>query len=153
MYVSGPTDRSPAFIIPTPAFGKTPLLREGVTMATISTPSPHRIGIMISGAGRLLQCSVCNLSYAFPDNVQFGTVAKQFALFPCSPPILRPGSRVAEIVNARQSAERCLLILRYDGRIPVMASCAKCERKFFTPTTFSRDAISAEEYIRQRFDA
>ena len=25
-----------------------------------------------------------------------------------------------------------------------MASCAKCERKFFTPTTLARDAIAAE---------
>src|SRR5437762_13232114 len=113
-------------------------------LASSSTPlfSPHRIGIVISGAGRLLQCSVCNLSYAFPDNVQFGIVAKQFEPFPCSSPTLRSASRVAEIVNARQSAEHCLLIIRYDGKIPIMASCGNCQLKFFTPNTFPREVVT-----------
>jgi hypothetical protein len=34
-------------------------------------------------------------------------------------------------------------MLRYERKIPVMASCARCERKFFTPTTFTRDAASS----------
>jgi hypothetical protein len=122
-------------------------------LASSSTPlsSPHRICITISGAGRLLQCSVCKLSYVFPENEQFGAVAKQFASYPCSSAIGVPGSRVA--VVAHQGNERCLIILRYDGRIPMMASCAKCERKFFTPTTFSREPIAAEEYLAHRFAA
>jgi len=33
-----------------------------------------------------------------------------------------------------------------------MASCAKCERKFFTPATFARDSVGAEEYLGQKFD-
>jgi hypothetical protein len=44
-----------------------------------------------------------------------------------------------------------MLILRYEGRVPVVASCTKCERKFFLPTTFTRDAIEAEAYLGQRF--
>jgi hypothetical protein len=108
-------------------------------LVSSSTPlsSSLRIGVMISAMGRFLQCSVCKLSYVFPDNEQFDTVAKQFAAYPCSSAIGVPGSRVAEIVNALQGTVRCLLILRYQGRIPMMASCSKCERKFFTPTTFS----------------
>ena len=46
-----------------------------------------------------------------------------------------------------------MLILRYEGRVPVMASCAKCERRFFLPTPFTRDAIEGEAYLGQRFAA
>ena len=30
-------------------------------------------------------------------------------------------------------AERDFVILRHQGKVPVMASCVKCQRKFFTP--------------------
>jgi hypothetical protein len=113
--------------------------------------SPHRIGIMISATGRFLQCSVCKLSYIFPDNEQFGTVAKQFASYACSSAIAVLVSGVAD--GALQGKERCLIILRYEGSIPMMASCAKCERKFFTLATFSRDPMAAEEYLAHRFAA
>ncbi len=33
-----------------------------------------------------------------------------------------------------------------------MASCAKCLCKFFTPTTFVRDAVGAQEYLRRKFE-
>ena len=33
-----------------------------------------------------------------------------------------------------------------------MASCAKCESKFFAPATLAHDAIGAEEYLGQKFD-
>jgi len=33
-----------------------------------------------------------------------------------------------------------------------MASCAKCQLKFFTPETFARDAVGAEEYLARKFD-
>jgi hypothetical protein len=29
--------------------------------------------------------------------------------------------------------ERNFVVLRYEGKVPTMASCAKCQRKFFTP--------------------
>ena len=32
-------------------------------------------------------------------------------------------------------AERDFVILRYQGKVPAMASCVGCQRKFFTPTT------------------
>ena len=49
-------------------------------------------------------------------------------------------------------AERCFVILQYVDKVPSMASCAKCQRKFFTPTTFRLDPIGAEEYLRFKFD-
>jgi hypothetical protein len=49
-------------------------------------------------------------------------------------------------------AERDFVILRFQGKVPAMASCAKCQRKFFTPTTYSRDPAGAEEYLLSKFD-
>lgn len=126
----------------------------GHAKASSSTPpySPHRIGIVVSTEGRFLHCNVCKLSYVFPDGVEFGTVAKQFALYPCDSTAGNANRRTADIGNAYHGKERCLVILRYERKIPVMASCARCERKFFTPTTFTRDAIAAEQYLAQRFN-
>jgi hypothetical protein len=44
------------------------------------------------------------------------------------------------------------VMLRYQGKVPAMASCAKCKRKFFTPTTYSRDPVGAKEYLLSKFD-
>ena len=49
-------------------------------------------------------------------------------------------------------AERSFVIVRYVGKVPAMASCTKCQRKFFTPATHARDAVGADEYLRQKFD-
>ena len=50
-------------------------------------------------------------------------------------------------------AERNFIVLRYQGKAaPAMASCTKCERKFFTPNTYSRDPLGAEEYLLGKFD-
>jgi hypothetical protein len=62
-------------------------------------------------------------------------------------------NRDPDTMQPHHVKERSMLILRYEGKVPVMASCAKCERKFFLPTTFSRDAIEAEAYLGQRFAA
>jgi hypothetical protein len=50
-------------------------------------------------------------------------------------------------------AERKFIIVKFQGKVPAMASCAKCQRKFFTPATFSRDPVGAAEYLRSKFDA
>lgn len=34
------------------------------------------------------------------------------------------------------------MIVRYEGRVPAMASRTKCERKFFTPTTLALESKS-----------
>ena len=49
-------------------------------------------------------------------------------------------------------AERNFIVLRYQGKVPTLASCTKCERKFFTPTSYSRDSVGAEEYLLSKFD-
>ncbi len=45
-----------------------------------------------------------------------------------------------------------LVIARYEGKVPAMASCVKCGRKFIAPVTLAHDAIGAEEYLGQKFD-
>jgi hypothetical protein len=48
--------------------------------------------------------------------------------------------------------ERSFVVLRYVGKVPAMASCTKCQRKFFTPATHARDPVGADEYLRRKFD-
>jgi len=110
--------------------------------ASGSTPSSHRIAILMSPVGRFLHCRDCQLSFTFPDGAQFGPIAKQFGFYPCSSPIRIPSGRT----------DRHFVIVRCEGRAPAMASCAKCDRKFFTPTTLANDAIGAKEYLRRKFD-
>jgi hypothetical protein len=111
-------------------------------MASSSPHSLHRICIIMSPIGRFLQCRDCQLSYTFPDGVLFATLAKQFESHLCLPPIRGPDWRT----------DSRFIIVRYEGKVPKMASCARCERKFFTPSTFFRDAVGAEEYLGQKFD-
>jgi hypothetical protein len=54
--------------------------------------------------------------------------------------------------TVRAMAERRLTVLRYEGKVPKMAGCAKCQCKFFTPATYSRDPIGAQEYLFSKFD-
>jgi hypothetical protein len=49
-------------------------------------------------------------------------------------------------------AERNLVLLRYQDKVPAMASCAKCLRKFFTPNTYHNDEVGAHEYLMSKFD-
>ena len=44
-------------------------------------------------------------------------------------------------------AERKFIVLKYQGKVPAMASCEKCQRKFFTPAAYSGDADGAYEYL------
>jgi len=45
-----------------------------------------------------------------------------------------------------------LIVLRYVNKTPSLASCAKCQRKFFTPNTYYNDPVSAEQYLRDKFE-
>jgi len=47
--------------------------------------------------------------------------------------------------------ERKLKILRYSGKVPAMAACGKCQRKFFTPDSLLRDTVAANEYLQVKF--
>lgn len=48
--------------------------------------------------------------------------------------------------------ERGFVILRYEGKIPAMAGCVECERKFFTPTAHAHDPLGAEQYLLEKFE-
>lgn len=49
-------------------------------------------------------------------------------------------------------ADRTFVILKYyKDDVPSMASCAKCQRKFFTPNTFRHDPPLAEQYLLETF--
>lgn len=49
-------------------------------------------------------------------------------------------------------ADRTFVILKYyKDNVPSMASCAKCQRQFFTPNTFRRDPALAEQYLLEKF--
>jgi hypothetical protein len=113
-------------------------------MPASSSPlsSLHHIGVLMSPVGRFLQCSDCQLSFTFPDGVRFGDLAKQFELHSCLTPIRRPAWRT----------DGRFIVLKYEGRVAALASCARCERKFFTPTALARDAVGAEEYLGRKFD-
>jgi len=117
-------------------------------MSRSFAPSTHRIGVLMSPAGRYLECEDCLLRFDFPVGAPYEVIATRFRSYQCP----SPTRQVVDISTARQETQRYLVMLRYQGRVPVMASCAKCERKFFVPNTFSRDAVAGEDYLRQRFD-
>ena len=113
-----------------------------MSKAASSPPLRHRIGILMSPAGRFLKCGDCQISFEFPDGAQFGAIAKQFEFHLC-------GSQIG--IPSWQT-ERRFVIVRYEGKVPAMASCAKCQLKFFTSATFARDPIGAEVYLLDKFD-
>jgi hypothetical protein len=106
-----------------------------MSASSFPSRSSHRIIILMSPAGRFLLCSDCKLSFQFPDVAQYGTIAKQFEFHSCG------------------SSERRFVILKHERKVPTMASCAKCQCKFFKPSsTFERDPIGAEQYLANKFD-
>ena len=44
-----------------------------------------------------------------------------------------------------------LLFLKYAGKTPSLAGCAKCQLKFFTPRRFLKNPEAAFEYLRLKF--
>ena len=100
--------------------------------------SAHRIGVPMSPAGRFLKCKDCLVCFDFPDGEQYNAVAGQFESHLC-------GSQAQRV--SRAGRDRSLVFLRYQARVPVMASCAKCNLRFFTLTKVSRDRFGADEYL------
>jgi hypothetical protein len=87
-------------------------------------PSPHRIGILMSAVGRFLVCRDCQLSYTFPDEETFDAIAKQFESHLClSPNCSSPGTKPP----IGWQTDRRFVIVRYEGKVSAMASCAKKE--------------------------
>jgi len=48
--------------------------------------------------------------------------------------------------------DRAFVILKFVGRTPTLASCAKCQRKFFVPESYYGDVLGADEYLQDKFD-
>jgi hypothetical protein len=48
--------------------------------------------------------------------------------------------------------ERRLLILKYMGKTPFLATCERCHLKFFTPTQLNGKPVEAEQNLQERFD-
>jgi hypothetical protein len=53
--------------------------------------------------------------------------------------------------NVIRSQDREFLVLRRAGKVPMMAGCVRCGRKFFTPSTGKRDALVAQAYLEEKF--
>jgi hypothetical protein len=49
-----------------------------------SAPASERFGILMSPAGRFLECLNCGSTIAFPDGAHYGTLAKQFESHSCT---------------------------------------------------------------------
>ena len=116
-------------------------------MSTNSFP-PHRLAVLLSPAGRFLECSNCHLSFNFPYGERFVAVAKQFDAQLCSSSI--PIPRIEDRVT-NGTERRRFVIVRCEGQVPMMATCNKCLSKFFTPTTIAHDAIGAERYLVHKY--
>jgi len=48
--------------------------------------------------------------------------------------------------------ERRFLILKYMGKTPYLATCERCNLKFFTPTELSRKPVDADQNLQNRFE-
>jgi hypothetical protein len=73
-----------------------------------------------------------------------------------SPANVFRSARLAQPVKlyriVRAMADRSFVALKYQGKVPAMASCAKFQRKFFTPATFYRDPFGSQEYLLGKYD-
>jgi hypothetical protein len=47
-------------------------------------PPSHRIAILMSAAGRFLECRTCHLDLTFPAGAHYEVIAKQFESHSCS---------------------------------------------------------------------
>ncbi len=112
----------------------------------------HRVAILMSPAGRFLECRDCLLTFNFPVGEPYKTIVKQFELHGCESAVRIRDRSEADIATVLNRQPRHFIVLRYAGRVPAMASCSHCERTFFTPANFLRDEVGAGEYLRNKFD-
>ena len=49
--------------------------------------------------------------------------------------------------------ERRLLVLQYMGNAPFLATCERCQLKFFTPRELGHKLVEAEQNMQERFDS
>lgn len=55
------------------------------------------------------------------------------------------------VLDEKRKLELRFVILRYEGKIPWMAGCTECQRKFFTPNSFAGDQAAAAQYLLDKF--
>jgi len=48
--------------------------------------------------------------------------------------------------------ERRLLILKYMGNTPFLATCERCQLKFFTPRELGGKPVEGEQTLRNKFE-
>ena len=65
-----------------------------------------------------------------------------------SPPV--PGKRSMKM-RGPFSSERTLVILKRVNKVPSLATCSSCQRKFFTLATYHDDPAGAEQYLHDKF--
>jgi hypothetical protein len=53
--------------------------------------------------------------------------------------------------NVIPSQDGGFVVLRSAGKVPMMAGCLRCGRKFFTPSPIERDAFAAQAYLEEKF--
>jgi len=53
--------------------------------------------------------------------------------------------------NVIPSQHHEFVVLRSAGTVPIMAGCARCGRKFFTPSSVKREALVAQAYLEEKF--
>ena len=57
----------------------------------------------------------------------------------------------AAMDNVIPCQDREFVVLWSAGKVPMMAGCVRCGRKFFTPSTVKRDALVAQAYLEEKF--
>lgn len=49
------------------------------------------------------------------------------------------------------NGERSFVVLKAVNKVPTLAGCTNCQVKFFTPQSYARDSVGAEEHLRLKF--
>ena len=65
-------------------------------------------------------------------------------------PTQSEGKRFVKM-HAPCSLERTFVILKRVNRVPSLAACSSCQRKFFTLATYHDDPARAEQYLYEKF--
>jgi hypothetical protein len=58
---------------------------------------------------------------------------------------------VKKKAHAPFSSERTFVILKRVNKVPSLAACSSCQRKFFTLATYHDDPARAEQYLHDKF--
>ena len=56
------------------------------------------------------------------------------------------------MVDSVNTEERSFVVLKHVNKIPSLAACSNCQRKFFTPNSYYNDRVGAEMYLQDKFD-